>query len=339
MKLLILLFPFLLYGVTDTSPQRIGTEASAVDDTAHVMTGVTNTHLDKLRYLIKIDPLMTKAGHFYSVWNTNVLKFGDKFHTNVHPEEHITSEATLLGFDCRTLSSNIFGITAGYIHSYFTQAPHADHGTTNGGCLAFYSSVDVEPCYLEFALWGIYQLGRNKRNIQTDTVHTTGIASIPNWQLEPHFEVGINIPRKFGRFTPYTTCDYVHTWQGSYTEHGAGIYNASQANYQFNSLHTEFGFKFHEFWSFNWGLLLVKQKVYASFDRAFAPSSTIFEQGVQQTFISPADHTFTPFFCISAEIAPSIGLESPITLRLDYDGKFSYDRMANKIQLLISKIF
>ena len=326
---------------TTIAPDRIRMATYATNINALAIASLVNTHLDHIRFFARIDPYPTGTkNNFESAWSTCMFAFSRDYAINKLPTRYDSGNSVLAGWDYRTPTPNVIGIVGGYLNSYYHETDQADQGHVNSGILALYGNLSFLDCYLESALWGLFEYTLNKRQIRTDTVRATAKAPIQTWQFEPHAEFGYNIHRSWGRITPFLALDYPISWQGSYTETGAYPYNAHQNPYFFSTLHSEFGFKFHQFWTYNWGYFLLKQKFASVLDQPFFGSAKLYvPENDNKIYYLDSDTRLVPLFKLGFDISAIIGKRNPWGLRLSYLGEAGRARLINKFQFLVDKIF
>ena len=180
---------------------------------AHALPDLVNTHLDHTRLLENRDRNPTEQKNIHSVWNTEMFYMAQLFPDPLGTRSTFTTEAVLAGWDVRSRDLTMFGLTGGFLHSYYNRSNRDNQGSINSGFLASYSNVMLGHAYTELAAWGIYQITTNKQHIREFVVETA-VADIRSWGAELHTEFGYNFDRTWGYYTPYATFDYLLTWKG-----------------------------------------------------------------------------------------------------------------------------
>ncbi len=342
--------------LNSVSPARNAFIGFANNQNAFSLFRLTSSHLDILRSIDKVAPqneflsaLMSDAsGNIrkppgknpsYSTWVSGFADFSHVSASDQNPSFGFTSQSLLLGFDYRTVSSNLIGFSLGYLHTHLSDDDKAGHSTIQSGFLSLYSNLSAGLFYFEPALLGVYNADTNTRNISFPGFSASAHADLSSWQFAPHFEVGYDISKNWADIIPFASFDYALNWQRGYTETGAAPFNATQSSNMNSLLRAETGFKFIESFAFSSWTLFVKEKASYIFEKPFGTQVTTFLTGLPTTFAVSALNQNLNLGSVGLELFAEIGTCSPCGLSLSYDGEFGSNYFSNEIALTFSKSF
>ncbi len=338
------------------SPARNAFVGFANNQNVFSIFRLTSSHLDALRSIDKVFPnnefiasLMADAsGNIvttprkncsYSTWIAGFADFSHVSASYQNPSFDFNSGALLIGFDYRTLSSNVVGVSLGYLHTHLIDNDDAGHSIINSGFISLYSNFSYHSFYCEPAILGAYNADSNARHISFPGFSKNAHADLSSWQFGPHLEIGYDISQNWGDILPFASFDYAFNWQRGYSETGAAPFNATQTSKLNSLLRAEAGLKFIEAIAFPYWTLFIKEKASYIYEKPYGNHVTTFLTGLPATLSVIALNQDLNLGSFGLELFAEIGTSSPWGLALSYDGEFGPDYLSNEIILTLSKSF
>ena len=212
----------------------------------------------------------------YTVW---LSAFGEytreNFHANGCPQDKGRFDATSGGFvaafDYNGSDPSPVGGGIGYAHVNMEAHEHgADHGSVDQGYIFGYGTFPFTHGYFDLGLWGGYYSVHNNRHISFDGFSAHARLKTHGWQVIPHVELGLNWlgDSEDWCIEPFSSVDWVNTWEDDAREHGASFLNMGQKGRFCSLFKSETGLRFQETATFDWGAVTFREKASYVYQRA-----------------------------------------------------------------------
>lgn len=276
-----------------------------------------------------------KKGKF-SGWVTGFGEIAHQSGTSQTPSFGYGTGALLVGFDYKDMC----GIALGYGYTHFNEAHHAGHGNINDYLIALYGNIFIGDLYFSPTFWGSFSQTHNVRNVSFTGFSEIAKANIYAWQINPHIEIGYDIPVSKIEITPFTSLDWPISWQRGYTETGAAPFNTSQPATTSSMVRSETGLRFLERWNYSWGAFLLKEKASYAFEKPFGTSNiTAAFVGTPGAFTVTALTQNLNLGVVAIDLIAIIGKKAPVSVSLGYEGEFGANYCGNQLMLTLRKTF
>lgn len=195
-----------------------------------------------------------------------------------------------------------------YAMNYIHVSEHLGHAKINNEVAVVYGSYMQPLFFVRGALWGgLYQTNQERHS----AFGFTSKAKPKGWVLNPHLELSVPFyPQNSCWFLlePFAMFDWANQWQGHYHEHGSSGFNLSVKSLYSSLLRSEAGLRVYEILNYQWGKLLLEEKLSYVNKAPFHTNATstffvgaastfgveVFNQSVQNLFAAQFSANFIP---------------------------------------------
>ncbi len=274
------------------------------------------------------------------VWIGGFGNFSHQKAENQNPAFHYNTGGVIVGLDyygCRDWG--LFGGGIGYTYTDLHENRHSGHANINAYYGTLYGTLTLCDFYLELAMWGVYHMIHNSRNISFPGFDATAKSRIHGWQAEPHLALGYDFIYSWGAIEPFAAFDWAVSWEDNFREHGAGDLNWRQKAHRSSMLRSEAGLKFFERWQFCWGDFSMRETL-------SYVNQNPFGTGTVRAGIVGEPGSVTLHSLDKTQNLGAVGLELLFqpgdrlnTFTLSYDGEFGEDFRSQQVVLKYQRDF
>ncbi len=289
-------------------------------------------------------PIMNQASQSqdttYSVWASAIGSFAHEHAQKETPAFNMDTGGLLLGYDNYRYQNLLLGAAVGYAYVDIHDKGHYGKQYISDYTTSFYSTLYVNNCFFDFALWGGYHSGKSQRDITFPGFDETAKANIKGWQIVPHFLFGYDYKASKCTLEPFVQFDWAVNFERSFKEKGAGVLNMHQKAHNSSLLRSEIGlscFQMHVGSKDN-HLVVREQLSYVN--------KKMFKTGqVQAAIVGAPGGTFVVESLTKTQNLIAPGLEifyhtrHKSSISLTYEGEFGSGYRANNITLKFAKDF
>ncbi len=275
----------------------------------------------------------------YSFWFDGFGEYNHLKSLDQNPSFNAYSGAALLGFDFYGWEQNLFGLGAGYAYTHLIENHNQGSEKINYYIGNLYDTVLFSKGYLEFGVWGVYNQIHNYRHISFPGFDATASATIPSWQLVPHFGCGYHNSRKWP-CELFAQFDCAINWQKSFREHGAGFFDMDQRSQTSELLRSEGGFRFYQSEETCWGAWMIMEKLsYVNLKSFGTGKVTAAIVGASSFFTLETFQGMQNLGSAGLEFLWRFGKRKPFTVSFVYDGEWGSKYMSHEGMLKLNKDF
>jgi autotransporter-like protein len=233
-------------------------------------------------------PHQPKSLFRYSPWIAGFGQYQREHKQRQTPSFNTGTGGFVLACDFFGASPELMlGSGVAYAHTHVHEDDGFGHATIDQGALMFYAAWEHRDYYFNMELWGSGYHAKNVRVINLPgVVPGSAVSSTNGWQLTPHLEVGYDYKDDWLCIEPFTVIDWVACWEQGFQEHGAGKLNMGQKGRFCSLLRNEWGLRFNETLSYEWGVLTFREKGSYAYQKAFHTGTlTAFLVGSPGSFV------------------------------------------------------
>jgi Autotransporter beta-domain len=235
---------------------------------------------------------LPKCGIAYSPWISGFGEYSREHKQRQTPAFEAGSGGFLLASDFYGVYPELMlGTGIAYAHTHIHEDGGYGHANINQGAIVFYSEWTYHDYYFNMELWGSGYHTKNVRKINLPgVIGGSALSSTNGWQLTPHLEIGYDYKNDCWHswlcIEPFTIIDWVANWEQGFHEHGAGKLNMGQKGRFCSLLRNEWGVRFYETLSYDWGTVTFREKGSYAYQKAFHTGTlTAFLIGSSGSFV------------------------------------------------------
>lgn len=280
-----------------------------------------------------------EANDDYAIW---MGAFGDIAHEKAEhqaPAFDFNTEGVVVAFDVFGKNESVVGIGIGYAHSHIHEQQDAGKANINYYIATAYGTKYFSKFYLEGVFWGVFNQIHNERHIFYPGVDVTAKSKIYGWQFTPHLGLGYDAEMSWGGIEPFAAVDWAINWERKFQEHGAGSLNMREKSHTSSMLRSEGGLRFFETWEWDWGYILLKEKLsYVNMTPFGSGKVTAAIVGDPSFFTVEILNSTINLGAAGLDFCFQPGKKSPL-ITLSYNGEFGMKYRSSEVLLKIAKNF
>ncbi len=272
--------------IADASDALMETQASDAPPMETQDQATTSSSSDESP--VEPSPILPKNGLTYSPWLAGFGEYTREHKQRQTPAFQAGAGGFVLAFDCYGVYPELLlGSGVAYAHTHVHEDDGFGHANIDQGAVVFYAAWEQRDYYFNMELWGSGYHAKNVREINLPgVIGGSAISSTNGWQCTPHLEVGYDYKDNWLCVEPFMMLDWVANWERGFQEHGAGKLNMGQKGRFCSLLRTEWGLRFNETLSYDWGTATFREKGSYAYQKAFHTGTlTAFLVGSSGTFV------------------------------------------------------